>query len=195
MAGTLGDIFTGPGAPAPPPPTNQVFRRKFNDQEPFARRAFPDDATVAAHQRIMEATLFMDDFDPPSYMGLDPDGDYIGPSGGLHGPGKIRVLQLASEGKYVAPVALLVRALASIPDVHRLVPGEVYHSHWEGIKGGAESQLCLVNTGLAATLVGAGGAHAVINADDVAFMLSKSEDDQARKDWLLQIHRELATPK
>ena len=189
MAGTVGDIFTGPGTPGPPAPTNQVYTNKFNDAEPFARRDFPDSEMVAAHRRVFEEIMHVEEVDPPYYMGLDPDGRYEGIGAAEH-QGPRPIWTMTGARLFVAPVFSLIRELAAITDFGTLVPGEVYHSHWKGLKGGAQDQLVLVNTGKGGW-AGSGGRNILAGAEDVAEILALAPDDEKRIEWLKKAAKEL----
>ena len=193
MPGTLGDIFTGSGAPAPPRPGHQVYTNSFNPNEPFAPRDFPSSDMVKQHRVVFETALNAEEGDPPFWYGL-PEGRYEIKGGTFHGGGAYPVWRLAAAGHFVAPVTLLLEALAAVPadNTSDLILGQVYHSHWKGLKGGALDYVAIVNQG-AGGGPGTGGRSVVHSAEQIAMILALEPDNLERTEWLAAVRKTLTS--
>lgn len=187
--GTLPDILHDrPPVSGPPKPTNQVYTAKFDDNNPFAQRDYPNTEYVKQHRLVFEKALRCQEGDPPYYYGL-PEGRYEILGASDH-PGKRPVWRLSPT--MVADGPGLIAAL--VPgDGMDLIPGQVYHSHWEGLKGGAVSHVVIVNTGegSGAGGVGEGGRNVTLDAEIIGEMLASPVDDEKRLAWLKGIRHTL----
>jgi hypothetical protein len=192
MPGTLPDILTDrPSNQGPPPPTNQVYSNPMNPNNPFDQRDFPNTEYVKQHRVAFDNAMGTQETDPPYWYGL-PEGRYQGLMNSEH-QGRRPIWQLTQGGKMVANAADLIAAL--VPgDGMDLIPGSVYHSHWAGLKGGAISQVVIVNTGEGASKPGEGGRAICLDAEMIGEMLALPVFDEKRIAWLKGIRDGLTHP-